>query len=54
MLPYLRAGGVYVCEDIHGRFNRLAAFAACLVNGLNEVEILSESPVLTSAVSHSQ
>jgi Methyltransferase domain len=54
MLPYLRPGGVYLCEDVHGRFNRFACFAACLVNGLNEVEILSESPVLTSAVSHFQ
>lgn len=54
MLPYLRAGGVYLCEDIHGRFNRFAAFAACLVNGLNEVEILSERQELTSAVSYFQ
>lgn len=54
MLPYLRMGGVYVCEDIHGGFNRFAAFAASLVNGLNEVNILSERPVLTSDVSHFQ
>lgn len=54
MLPYLRTGGVYVCEDIHGGFNRFAAFAASLVNGLNEVSIISEKPVLTSDVSHFQ
>ncbi|HZQ95364.1 MAG TPA: class I SAM-dependent methyltransferase, partial [Candidatus Sulfotelmatobacter sp.] len=40
MLPYLRPGGVYLCEDIHGGYNRFASFAACLVNGLNEVNIL--------------
>ena len=50
MLPYLRPGGVYLCEDIHGGYNRFASFAACLVNGLNEVNILSEEPVLTSTV----
>ena len=51
MLPYLRPGGVYVCEDIHGGFNRFATFAASLVSSLNEVKILSEEPVLTSDVS---
>lgn len=54
MLPFLRSGGVYLCEDVHGRFNSFGGFAACLVNGLNEAQILSESPVLTSAVSHFQ
>jgi len=51
MLPSLRAGGVYLCEDIYGTFNRFAGFAACLVNRLNECEILPEKPVLTSTTS---
>jgi len=34
-LPYLRPGGVYLCEDIHGRGNSFAAFASALVDELN-------------------
>lgn len=40
MLPYIRPGGVYLCEDIDGRFNRFAAFASGLtaeLNNINEV-----------------
>src|ERR1035437_1768329 len=37
MLPYIRPGGVYLCEDVHGRFNRFAAFAAGLVSELNDI-----------------
>jgi SAM-dependent methyltransferase len=51
MLPFIRPGGVYLCEDIHGDFNRFAVFAGSLVNELNRVDILSESPLLKSAVS---
>lgn len=54
MLPFLRVGGVYLCEDIHGRFNRFGSFAQSLVNGLNQVEIVAEAPVLRSAVSQFQ
>jgi hypothetical protein len=53
MLPHLRAGGVYVCEDIHGRHNRFAAFAAELVNELNQMNIVPGS-VLQSAASQFQ
>ena len=53
MLPHLRAGGVYVCEDIHGRHNRFAAFAAELVSELNRMNLVSGS-VLQSAASHFQ
>ena len=35
MLPYLRPGGVYLCEDVCGRTNALAAFASGLVDELN-------------------
>jgi hypothetical protein len=51
MLPALRAGGVYLCEDIYGTFNKFADFAASLVHSLNELAIPSERTVLTSAVS---
>jgi hypothetical protein len=35
MLPYMPAGSVYVCEDIHGLSNRFAAYATALVHNLN-------------------
>jgi hypothetical protein len=34
-LPLLKPGGVFICEDIHERDNRFAAYAAGLVNDLN-------------------
>lgn len=34
-LPALRNGGVYLCEDIHGRSNRFAAYASGLIEELN-------------------
>ena len=43
MLPFIRPGGVYVCEDIHGDFNRFGGFAASLINGLNKVDILQDA-----------
>jgi hypothetical protein len=49
MLPYLRPGGVYVCEDVHGRYNQFAAFAAGLVDELNEVRRIP-GPLLQSEV----
>lgn len=36
MLPHLRPGGVYICEDILGIHNDFAAFATSLVCQLNE------------------
>jgi hypothetical protein len=35
LLPHLRAGGVYVCEDIHGTVNRFGAYVAGLVQAMN-------------------
>jgi len=35
MLPHLKAGGVYVCEDVHGIRNSFAAFAHSLGDGLH-------------------
>ena len=35
MLPHLRPGGVYLCEDVHGAYNGFSAFMQGLVNNLN-------------------
>jgi hypothetical protein len=35
MLPRLRPGGIYMCEDIHHRFNGFTEFAVGLVRELN-------------------
>lgn len=48
MLPFLRPGGVYICEDIHGDHNKFASFSACLVHGLNRVG--TPSPPFQSSV----
>jgi len=53
MLPYLRLGGVYLCEDVHTRFNRFSTFAAGLVNELNACNWIS-GPVSQSSVSRFQ
>jgi hypothetical protein len=36
MLPHIRPGGVYICEDVHGRGSHFAAFAHALADNLNE------------------
>ena len=35
MLPHIRSGGVYLCEDIHGANNEFAAYVQGLASGLN-------------------
>ena len=40
LLPHLRPGGVYLCEDVTGLENRFAAYAAGLVNQLNAHTLL--------------
>ena len=35
MLPFIRPGGVYICEDVRGSFDRFASFATGLVDELN-------------------
>ena len=42
MLPHLRCGGVYFCEDVHGKWNDFAAYATSIVDKLNEVGNLNE------------
>jgi hypothetical protein len=35
ILPHLRPGGVYMCEDIHGADNRFAAYVAGLASSMH-------------------
>lgn len=35
MLPHLRPGGVYVCEDVHGEHNGFSGYMQGLVSNLN-------------------
>jgi hypothetical protein len=35
MLPHLRPGGVYVCEDVHGQHNGFSGYMQGLVSNLN-------------------
>ncbi len=35
-LPHIRPGGIYLCEDVHGRGSHFAAFAHALADNLNE------------------
>jgi hypothetical protein len=37
MLPHLRAGGVYLCEDVHSLHNPFAAYVGGLVDSINAV-----------------
>jgi hypothetical protein len=43
-LPYLRNGGVYLCEDIHGVDNRFASYAHAFANSLNQSNWTSNPP----------
>ena len=38
LLPYIRPGGVYLCEDVHGKDNAFAAFVSGLADSLNGIE----------------
>jgi hypothetical protein len=35
MLPHLRPGGVYICEDVTGTDNRFSAFVRALMDGMH-------------------
>lgn len=35
VLPRMRPGGVYICEDVHGQGNTFAAFVSGLADQLN-------------------
>lgn len=38
LLPHIRPGGVYACEDVHGTTNRFAAYVSSLAAELNAKE----------------
>jgi hypothetical protein len=49
LLPHLRPGGVYICEDVHGVHQRFAAYVAGLATQLNATidvrgDVLAASP----------
>ena len=46
MLPTLKPGGVYICEDVQHIRNPFAEFVNSLASGLNAVVPIGESPVL--------
>jgi len=50
MLPHLAAGGVYICEDIHGALNGFASFAAGLVHELNHQALASGTTPFQAAI----
>lgn len=39
MLPHIRPGGVYLCEDIHGIHNRFPSYVHGLVKNLNAMDV---------------
>ena len=53
MLPSLQPGGVYLCEDVHGYFNRFSTFASGLAHGLNDLNGMNciSGSLLQSSVS---
>jgi hypothetical protein len=44
VLPHLRPGGVYLCEDVHGTGNAFAAYAHSLADQLNASNWLPKRP----------
>lgn len=43
LLPHLRPGGVYICEDVHREHNRFAAYVSGLAQALNAFASHGES-----------
>lgn len=43
MLPHMRPGSVYLCEDIHGRHNRFPAYVYGMTKDLNAFTVASQS-----------
>ena len=44
LFPFLRPGGVYVCEDVHGTFAGFAMYVQGLAQGLNACDLMAHSP----------
>jgi hypothetical protein len=43
LFPFLRPGGVYLCEDLHGVFNGFAMYVQGLAHNLNEAARLTSN-----------
>jgi hypothetical protein len=55
MLPHIRPGGVYICEDIHGRANRFAAYVHGFASNLHTASFFpDEQKELSVVPSHAQ
>lgn len=44
LLPFLRRGGVYLCEDVHGVYNQFASYVHGLGHKLNDASQMSDFP----------
>jgi hypothetical protein len=44
LLPHLRSGGVYLCEDVHGQNNPFAGYVAGMLPNLNFSDKLTPNP----------
>jgi hypothetical protein len=44
LLPHLRPGGVYLCEDVHGVLNEFASYVCGLARNLNAAEHWRDNP----------
>jgi hypothetical protein len=49
MLPHLRPGGVYICEDIHRTGNAFVDYAAGLIHQLNQFQPTDDAVKASSA-----
>lgn len=50
LLPHIRPGGVYLCEDIHDTGNRFTGYVSGLADAMNDMRLLPD-PILTSGAS---
>lgn len=39
MLPFLRSGGIYICEDVHGADNKFAHYVSSIANTLHAYQV---------------
>jgi Methyltransferase domain len=53
LLPALSPGGVYVCEDIHGKFNGFQAYVSGLTQHLNHLDTRHRNPNAFQQAVHS-
>jgi len=45
LLPHLRPGGVYLCEDIHGTFNHFHTYITGMSHNLNALQEFGYKPI---------